>query len=140
MKKLLLIVLLTVFAVLSLTSTQVNAKWKHEGNVGFHGQMGKVQIELSVYDIDLSEDLLLPGWSGSFSLDVTNTGNLPVVLSYNIIDAPTFLTINVTLPGGNILVGETVSIPITVSIPEDVDQAFADTAADFIITFTGDQL
>ena len=139
MKKL-LIGVLTLFVVLSLTLTPANAKWKSEQNAGFHGQMGKVRIELSAYDIDLSEDPLLPGWSGSFSLDVTNTGNLPVVLSYTIVDAPTFLTITVTIPGGNVLVGETVSVPVTVSIPEDVDQAFADTAADFTVTFTGDQL
>jgi len=117
-----------------------HAKWKDQENVQFIGQMARVDVELSSYSIDLSEDPLEPGWIDTVTFDVTNLGTIAVTLTGILSDVPSFLTVVLDIPGGVVLPGEVVIVTLNLSIPEDIDQSYEEADSGFSLRITGIQL
>lgn len=132
-------IIITIVILLSLP-VNVYSKWGQSETANFNGQMGRVDMMLGSYSIDLSDDVLIPGWSDSKTLEITNTGNIPLVITGVINNPPSFLTISLDVPSGVVLPGGSITSTISCSIDPDLDQSFEDADASFSITFTGEQL
>ena len=132
-----------LFIVLCLSASPVQAKWKGEAGAGIGGHFGRIQIALSAYTIDLVGEVLVPGWTGTFDVTVTNTGSISVVLSYESVDKPAYLTITTSidlLPPTLAAEGGFEVVIVDLAIANDISTDLQDQDMDFTMTFIGDQV
>ena len=134
--------LTVLFTVLCLSVIPAQAKWKGEAGAGVGGHFGQITIELSTIAVDLVGEVLVPGWTGSFDIDVTNTANsIPVVLSYRSDDKPEYLTITTDIDSvpPTLQPGVTETVTVNLSIADDSSSDLQDTDMYFTMTFVEDQ-
>lgn len=122
-----------------LMVSPVWAKWSDTEQVAASGVMGKADITLSEYAIEISPSELYPGFEGELQVAVTNVGKVKVDLLSVVSGCPDFVTVVTEFaPRQSLERGEQTNLIIRVSVNE-LETGHQEEAVNFTVSVTGQQ-
>lgn len=137
MKKLLVVGLIVSLLMVGVVAP-ASADWTDVKEVSVTGNTGSVKISCTPVKVTLP-GWIYPGYTGNFTVTVTNGQKLGVNLAVAHFQLPGYLTVTGPFGTFSLIPGQVATFNFTVSMP-DSETGYQNKAVSFIIKFTATNL